>query len=333
MPGALLLPLLTAAAVLVVSGVLKLRTPSEVDHAFESLRVPRPLAGATVRRSVPWAEVALGVALLVTTGPGLVLAGALALVLFLAYLALVARALRGPEPADCGCFGALGDSRVTSVTVLRNVLLVVVAALTVLGGALGGGVRGALTDASPLAWVLTAALAAGVAVAVTWRSAPAAGTTGTTSDDGGHADDGYDRTPVPEVQVLTAAGRLVVVGEEARAAAQLLVFLRPGCGPCGRLGPLVTGWNEALAPVTVRAVVVGDPRTLERLPYLDGTTWFDPHGVTLRRLVGTAPSAVLVGADGFLAGGPVHGEAEVTAFVAEVRAHLDEALAGGVSGP
>ena len=51
----------------------------------------------------------------------------LTLLLFVAYLVLVARAVRRPEPVDCGCFGALGDSQVTRVTVWRNAALVVAA--------------------------------------------------------------------------------------------------------------------------------------------------------------------------------------------------------------
>ena len=50
---------------------------------------------------------------------------ALPLAVFVVYLVLIVRAVRRPEPVDCGCFGALGDSEVTRMTVWRNVLLVV----------------------------------------------------------------------------------------------------------------------------------------------------------------------------------------------------------------
>ncbi|WP_270408249.1 hypothetical protein [Brachybacterium paraconglomeratum] len=47
-------------------------------------------------------------------------------------------------------------------------------------------------------------------------------------------------------------------------------------------------------------------------------------------LVGTsAPSAVLLGADGQLAGGPVNGGSAVIEFVREIREQLAEAQAGG----
>ena len=53
MPSALLLPVLTCAAVLLVSGVAKLRSPESVDTAFTSLEVPAALDTAFVRRLSP----------------------------------------------------------------------------------------------------------------------------------------------------------------------------------------------------------------------------------------------------------------------------------------
>jgi hypothetical protein len=322
MPGPFALPLLACAAVLVVSGTAKLRSPGSLERAMESLRVPAPLAGRPVRLLLPWAEVAFGVALLVTTGPALLAVASLVLALLAAYLVLVVVAVRRPEPADCGCFGALGDPRVTPVTVVRNVLLVVAATATVLGATQGGGLRD-LTDGPVAGWLLGAALAAAVAVAVTWRPAgtPARARDASPYDEA--EGDEYVREPVPDAaQVLTADRRLLVLVDEAQSAARLLVFLRPGCAPCGRLGPLVAGWREALAPVDVRAVVIGDPGVLDALPYLDDATWFDPHAVALDLLGAGSPSAVLLGTDGLLAGGPVRGEDAVTGFVEEVRAQV-----------
>ena len=146
MPSALLLPVLTCAVVLLVSGVAKLRAPATVDTAFTSLRVPRVVDTPVVRRLVPWVEVALGAWLLLATGPALVVVALLTLALFVAYLVLVVRAVRGPEPVDCGCFGAIGDSRVTRVTVWRNVALVVSSALAVVAGLRGAGLLPALRD-------------------------------------------------------------------------------------------------------------------------------------------------------------------------------------------
>jgi ABC-type transport system involved in cytochrome bd biosynthesis fused ATPase/permease subunit len=111
MPSALLLPVLTCAVVLLVSGVAKLRDPDAVDTAFVDLDVPAVLRHPLLRRALPWVEIALGVWLVLATGSALVVVAALTLGLFLAYLWLVVRAVRMPEAVDCGCFGALGDTR------------------------------------------------------------------------------------------------------------------------------------------------------------------------------------------------------------------------------
>jgi hypothetical protein len=335
MPTALLLPVITCAAVLLLSGIAKLREPATVDTAFTSLGVPRALDTPLVRRLFPWVEIALGAWLLLATGPALVVVALVTLALFVAYLVLVVRAVRRPEPVDCGCFGALGDSEVTSVTVWRNAALVLSAALAVLAGVWGSGVVPALVnDSGAWAWVAATALSAAVVGLVVYR-APAGSRA---ADHGGSAlaapkigpDGEYVRDAIPDAQVLTEDGKLVFVAHQARRAAHLLVFLSPGCGPCGRLGPLVAGWSEELAPVVVKAVVAGQPVMVESwLTYLQGHAWFDPYGITRKAFTGGNPSAVLLGADGLVAGGPVHGEEDVLSFIAQVRDQLREAREAG----
>ncbi len=320
MPSALLLPLLTCSAVLLLSGATKLASPTSVDAAFGSMRVPAPLDAAWVRRLLPWLEIALGLWLLVSAGAALVVVALAVLVLFLAYLALVVRAALEPAPADCGCFGSVGDSRVTMVTVWRNGLLVLAALLTVVAGVRDVSVLTDLRVDGVWAWLVAALLAVAVAVLVTWRS-PVDGE----ESLAGHAtvdDDGeYVRTTIPRAQVLTEDGQLVLVESAARRAAHLLVFLSPGCGGCQRIGPDLAGWQADLDPVVVRAVVNGSPSVTESLPYLAGH-WFDQFGVTRDAFAIGAPGAVLLGTDGQLAGGPVQGEDAVRDFVVEVGEHL-----------
>ena len=66
----------------------------------------------------------------------------------------------------------------------------------------------------------------------------------------------YVRRPTPVVAFLDESGTLFPLATPVRRAAHLLVFLSPGCGPCGRILPQVPGWAEELAPVTVKAVLV-----------------------------------------------------------------------------
>jgi hypothetical protein len=327
MPSALLLPVVTCAVVLVVSGAGKLRSPDSVDAGFTSLDVPGWLDTVVVRRLVPWVELALGLWLLLATGPALVLVAVLVLLLFVAYLVLVVRAVRRPEPVDCGCFGALGDSRVTRVTVWRNAVLVLSAALCVVAGLRGVGLIGAVVDGSALPWVASAALSAAVAALVVHRApvpdvAPGRplGAEPETDD----SDSGYRRRITPRAEVLTEDGRLVLVSEQTATTAHLLVFLSPGCGPCGRIGPQLARWGADLDPVAVRAVVSAQPRSIAEMPYLAGHAWFDPFALARTAFGVGTPSAVLLGTDGLLAGGPVQGEDDVTAFVAELTGRLRE---------
>lgn len=334
MPSALLLPVLTCAVVLIVSGVAKLRDPASVDRAFTSLGVPSALGAPAVRRVLPWVEVALGTWLLLATGPALVAVALLTLGLFVAYLVLVSAAVGRPEPVDCGCFGALGDDTVTRVTVWRNALLVLAALLAVLAGLLGHGVIGMLAEGSAWLWLATTLLMVAVAVLVTYRSA-APGSTPATGADLVEVDENgdYVRRPTPVVAFLDEAGTLFPLATEARRAAHLLLFLSPGCGPCGRILPLVPGWAEDLAPVSVKAVLVSEPSLLasDTFAVARGHAWFDPYAIGRKAFGISTPGAVLVGTDGLLAGGPALGEQDVLDFVAQVRQQLREAAAAQVS--
>jgi hypothetical protein len=80
----------------------------------------------------------------------------------------------------------------------------------------------------------------------------------------------------------------------------------------------------------VKAVVAGQPVVVEAwLTYLQGHAWCDPFGITRKAFSAGNPSAVLLGADGLVAGGPVHGEEAVLSFIADIRDQLLEAREAG----
>ena len=98
------------------------------------------------------------------------------------------------------------------------------------------------------------------------------------------------------------------------------------------------GWLTALSPFLQVKVVLSRPldqlreRTLERV----GEHALHDLQFTARRALGarTAPSAVLLGADGLLAGGPVDGGSAVIEFVEEIIEQLGAAQeAGELQGP
>jgi hypothetical protein len=107
--------------VLLAAGALKARDRTWPDTALR-FGLPRP-AGI----GLPYLEVVLG-ALLVAQLGGRVTALA-ALVLLVAFTAVVARRLARHDDAPCACFGALSTTPVSSRTVARNLVLVGLAAV------------------------------------------------------------------------------------------------------------------------------------------------------------------------------------------------------------
>lgn len=84
-----------------------------------------------VRRFLPWAEVCLGLLLIVRVGT--VVAAALALSLLVAFtFALVRVLVRGQRP-PCMCFGATRARPISWWSVARNAVLVACAVTTIVG--------------------------------------------------------------------------------------------------------------------------------------------------------------------------------------------------------
>lgn len=327
----LLLPPLVAALLLVVSGIAKVRHPEETRSAFGELQMPRALTSSPAPVLLPWAEIVLAVAIIVTPPPFALVVAVLALVLFVVYLAVVVRALGFDHPVTCSCFGRLGLGEVTRRTALRNVLLVVVAALGVVSATADASVASRLLDASAQTWVWLGLLALTVAVVVVTFG----GTKGVTSSADGTGEvageqdgdeDDYDRQPIPFATLVEESGHETTMHELTAGGAVLLVFVSPTCGSCRPVIDQVEAWDEGLGPVRLRAVVftaLEDVVAAE--PTLAGRVLQDPSAITSRIFRVGTPGAVLLGADGMLAGGPVEGTDAVQAFYDDVRAELVEA--------
>ena len=88
---------LVICAVLVWSGVAKVRQPDAMASAMRDLRVPGALASRPMQLAVPWVEIGLAVLLLVTGGIWQSLVWIAALLLFVAYLAYCCHALEKNE--------------------------------------------------------------------------------------------------------------------------------------------------------------------------------------------------------------------------------------------
>lgn len=329
--GPLLLAPLTIAALLVTSGIAKVRAPAETRSAFQQLRLPRVLADGPAPTVLPWAEIALAIALLVLPGRWALIPAVVALGLMLTYLAIIVRALGFGYPVTCSCFGRLGLGLVTRRTMWRNAALVVVAGVGLLAAGGERSVLARLLSAPATVWLWLALTAlVGLVLVLTFGGGsddPDSVVAPSASGDG--LDEewvDYQRQPLPHGVLVTAEGRTRNLYELVGGGAHLLVFLSIGCGPCESVIPRIREWDEEFGPVTVRAVVTDSVEgASERAPLLAGVVLHDPSGLTRRVFAAASPGAVLLGMDGLLAGGPVAGSARIEEMVQEIRESLAEA--------
>lgn len=345
---------------LVVSAVTKLGDRQGIEDAMTSLRLPMRPAHRTVAALLPGVELLLALALWVPVAGIGVVAAVAATALMLAYLVIIARALTFEEEVSCSCFGSLASPTVSPATLWRNILLVALAGAT-LFAALTGRTAQAVTQA-PLTLLgtvlaLLAAVVLTVLVLGGTRSGSRAGGDGEADRTGGgdgaargdDAEDGaavdgaadgdeeelldYERAPIPGGVLQRRDGSLVTLRQLAGRRAVLLIFVSEGCGPCERVLDAVPAWITDLSPFMDVRIALSRPvdqlreATLQRA----GDQVLHDLQFTARTALGArvAPSAVLLGADGLLAGGPVTGGSAVAEFVAEIQEQLAGALQDG----
>jgi thiol-disulfide isomerase/thioredoxin len=317
-PVAAVLVALTLAAVLATSGVAKLRDRVATRDAFDALRVPGVVPKDAAAAALPWVELALAALLLLSPAPLLAPIAVAVLVLMLAYTALIARALGFDEPVTCSCFGSLGRHDVDRTTLARNLLLTLLAAALTWLAFAGGSVPAAAADLDAGGWwaLLAAAAAAAVAVLVV-GTPPSAG-------DGpvGELLD-YERQAIPYGVLALPDGRTSSLVELASTQARLLVVLSPGCGPCVRTAEHLDDWAARLAPAVGLLAVYPDVASAAAAQQHARELSASEPELNVRRVFSAGtPSAVLLGADGYLAGGPVAGEDAVAEFVEDVLSVL-----------
>ncbi|WP_067778598.1 TlpA family protein disulfide reductase [Actinomyces vulturis] len=293
-----------------------------------------------------------------------VIVAGVALFLCIAYLMVIVRLWNAPEKKSCACFGGDHETAVTVGVLGRNVALVILAVMALLRS-MGIEVDDPdLQNASwtGIFWSLSLLIAMGMVVLVLQAGSRHLSTDGDAevySDDrivdgngfdlampegsvpavaageGREVEDAEDeldylRTLTPHAPLLTRDDTELNLAHISRHKAHLLLFLSPGCGPCAAVAPHVKEWRESLTQIEVRVVVNMTAEELERvMPEWMDFSYFDPQGLASRMLTCVAtPSAVLVGTDGMLAGGPVMGADNVIEFVEDVQAQLTDTLGG-----
>lgn len=334
--------------VLVVAGTAKLRDRRATLSAAVALRLPPALRARWVGIGLPVAELGVACGVCAPWLPVVRGTAVAALGLLVGYTVIVGRALGfDPRPA-CPCFGRLGEDLVSVRTFVRNIVLVALAVVLLLWSFAGHTVPDALAAFSrgDVLWAIGVLLAVAVAVLVAGGSprphdpspaasrpaparAPADADAARSPDESPApgADDGADldyiRGPIPEALLIDPAGAPVTLRELARERAQLLVLGNCVCGPTVAAFLRVPEWAETLPAIDVRYVFSGIAPRDEHNARTTG--WLDHAGLAWRALgLESSPAAVLLGADGLLAGGPVNGFDALVAFVDEIGAALAE---------
>jgi peroxiredoxin/uncharacterized membrane protein YphA (DoxX/SURF4 family) len=297
---------LGAAVVLLAAGLPKLFDRQGLREAAEALGVPAALAVAAGVVLAPL-EVVLALGLIVGVTAWWAALGAL--VLFVAFTAmLVANLARGRRPA-CHCFGQASAEPISWWSVVRNGVVLVALAVVVLADPMDAGpgvvawADAELRDSATVRATVTAlglvAVTQSVAIALLLRRAANA-----------FADDPHDHgaaglavgTTAPHFSVKTLDGRRVTLSDLlVHGRRVLLVFTDPGCGPCNALMPEVAEWQEGAGEaVTVAVIASGSAEDNRAKAEEHGIDVFLQKGTevaTAYRYQGT-PGAVVIEADG-----------------------------------
>ncbi|TQM63985.1 MauE/DoxX family redox-associated membrane protein [Humibacillus xanthopallidus] len=313
------------AVVLVVSAVGKLRSPAASAQAFTALKVPRPLASPLVVRALPWVEIVLGLVLIVVGGWLGVVVSLAVLALFGAYFALVVRARGFETDVDCACFGSLGPGRITRVTVWRNTWLLALAVVSVLVATTGEALLARIIDGTaPWPWLLAAAAAAlTVLLVLGTESSPASDAPTAVVGDLAVEEGDYLRVRTPALPVMLGDGTTTHLRRLSEQRPQLLLYVSQSCGSCAEVIDAVPGWRGELPMLDVRLVLRQAPESTTLTSTAEPLTLHDTDGLLAEtfEMRGT-PSALLLGADGLLAGGPTVSTPAVMEFVGDIKAEL-----------
>ncbi|PKV82310.1 peroxiredoxin family protein [Nocardia fluminea] len=252
-------------------------------------------------------------------------AGAASALLLAAFTAVIARLLLRGEHPSCSCFGAASAAPIGPTTLVRNGLLLALAGLVTVGALRYPWVPAGL----PVEGGVGLALIVALAVVLIWTLGQVRALRRRV-DEQALSTLGAEGLPVgavaPEFELLAdEGGRIDLVSLLAPGKAVLLVFVHPGCEMCAALARELPRW-QARVRETLTIVLVGNGDLAEH------TAWGRAHQVgdipvlvqqgneaALRYRVRGTPSAVLIGADGRVAGAVARGAIAVRELITTAK--------------
>lgn len=293
-----------AGAVLVLSGALKLGRHRQLQQSMREFGLPdRLLRLRWLAPAVPLGEIALGLGSIAAPPPLWQIAAWGCVALYTVFLLLVVRVAGRAEPVDCGCFGGLGSDRVSGRTVVRNAVLLLIAAL----GTVGGVPAAAIVHSASGWW--SAVIVGGAATIIAASAVAYRGLRGRR----------HRRRLLDRLTLSTADGQQLPY-RELLDPPTYLVFFSPSCSHCRELVERFRWWPHGLPEGhDLQPVFLGEPAAFlrhEAFAPLVEHAWYDRSGEVARSLgrQGT-PGAVRVSRAHPFGEGWVGGGAEAERYV------------------
>jgi peroxiredoxin len=346
MEALLLAARLILAAVFVVSGISKLFDLSGAQAAMRSFGVPESMtrAGGIL---LPIVEIAIAVLLIPEASARW--GALLALALLVVFIIGVGYNLARGRKFDCHCFGQLTTSEIGPSTLIRNIVLAVLAAFITVSGfgnnTVGPGVTEVLQGLGTFEWII---LVLGIIIiaalaAISWLLVHLLGQNGRLLvrldrieaaledadielQDDDEEDEDEEEEGLPFGSTAPAFSLSGLYGEtmtlDALRAAEkpvLLIFSDPGCGPCNAMMSDVGKWQHDLADkLTVAVVTRGsleENRAKKKQHNLTHVLMQEDSEVADAYMTFGTPTAVLVRPDGTIGSGAAGGAEDIKKLV------------------
>lgn len=253
-------------------------------------------------------------------------AGGVAMLLLAGFTAAIVRLLLRGEHPNCSCFGAASAGPIGPATLVRNGLLMALAALVTAGALRYPQVPAGLPAEATAGLALIVILA----VVLLWTLGELRALSRRV-DEQALSTLGAEGLPVgavaPEFELLAVeGGRISLESLLAPGKAVLLVFVHPGCEMCAALARELPRWQSRVRKV-LTVVLVGNGDLAEHAAWGRAQEVGDipvlvqqGNEAALRYRVRGTPSAVLIGADGRVAGAVARGAMAVRELITAAKA-------------
>jgi thiol-disulfide isomerase/thioredoxin len=348
MDALLLAARLVLAAVFLVSGIAKLFDLAGAQAAMRSFGVPESMA-RSAGILLPIAEIV--VAILLIPEASAQWGALLALVLLVVFIAGIGYNLARGRKFECHCFGELTHSEIGPPTLIRNVILAVIALFVAYNGFANGSAGPAVGETfqglSTFEWII---LVLGIIIlaalaGVAWLLVHLLGQNGRLlvrldrieaaledadielEDEDEEEEEEEEEaeglpfgSPAPAFSLAGLYGETMTL-DALRAAEKpvMLIFSDPSCGPCNAMMPDVGKWQHEYADKLTIAVItrgsLDENRAKKKQNNLTHVLMQQNSEVADAYLTYGTPTAVLVRPDGTIGSAAAGGSDEIRALV------------------